>query len=306
MPSIEACGTSSETIRRGSKAGHFSISSLVDKAGRIPVDIVTTANVDSFGLTMSGLEAGLRVHHIAAFDLKTCNADDSLVTVLKDVAFADFDQIPVRDKSQRIVGVLLRTMNSGTGSVAESMEQLHESLLVSAEAPLMSFVRLAGSAPYKLVLNEHGIKGIVTRSDLLKLPVRLLAFACITHLETLMADVIRTKHPLGDESWLASIPSDRQKKVRSKEKRLKGSRMDIDLLELTDFGDKRELARSVANVDHTFAHDAREAEDLRNQIAHAATFITSEEEARQFAVKPQKIQNWIARLQAILSAKVAV
>src|ERR1700694_1115786 len=118
------------------------------------------AGLDGFGLTMRGLEAGLRVHHIAAFDLMTCNVGDSLTTVLADPAFADFDQIPVRNRAQRIVGVLRRAQNSGSGKVRESMQQLDESLLVSGEAPLMSFVRLAGTVPYNLVLNAHGLEGV--------------------------------------------------------------------------------------------------------------------------------------------------
>ena len=260
--------------------------------------------LDGFGLTMRGLEAGLRVHHIAAFDLMTCNVEDSLTTVLSDPVFADFDQIPVRNRTQRIVGVLLRAQNSGSGKVRESMQQLDESLLVAGEAPLMSFVRLAGTVPYKLVLNEHGIKGIVTRSDLLKLPVRLLAFACITHLETLMAEVVRAKYPNRTEEWINLLKAGRQKKVRGKERSLKRARLDIDLLELTDFQDKRRLARIIAELDQQFSNDTGEAEKLRNQIAHAATFVTSEEEARQFAVKLQKIEGWIAKLQMHVGPKV--
>jgi hypothetical protein len=262
------------------------------------------SGLDGFGLTMRGLEAGLRVHHIAAFDLMTCNVRDSLTTVLSDPVFADFDQIPVRNRTQRIVGVLLRGQNSGSGKVRESMQQLDESLLVSGEAPLLSFVRLAGTVPYKLVLSEHGIKGIVTRSDLLKLPVRLLAFACITHLETLMAEVVRVQYPNRAEEWINLLKAGRQKKVRNKERSLKRARLDIDLLELTDFQDKRRLARIIAQLDQQFSNDTGEAEKLRNQIAHAATFVTSEEEARQFAVKLQKIEGWIAKLQVHINHKV--
>jgi hypothetical protein len=258
---------------------------------------------DSFNVTMSGLEAGLRVEHIAAFDLQTCHSDDALNSVLTDKAFTDFDQIPVRDRTERIVGVLLRSSNSGTGSVAESMQKLDESILVSADGPLMSFVRLAGTAPYKLVLNEHGIRGIVTRSDLLKLPVRLLAFACVTHLEILMADLIRMEFADGPSSWLAKLSEGRQQKIREKETALKGARIEIDTLEFTDFCDKRDLADAAKGFGEEFVADMKIAEKLRNDIAHAATFITSDAEARQFAVKLQKIEGWIVKLQVHVNHK---
>jgi len=258
-----------------------------------------TPNLDSFGLTMSGLEAGLRVQHIAAFDLKTCRVGDSLPGVLADNSLADFDQIPVRDDSERIVGVLLRAKNTGSGKVAVSMQLLDESLLISAEAPLMSFVRLAGIAPYKLVLNQDGIRGIVTRSDLLKLPVRLLAFAGVTHLESLMYELIRKKHRHGDDSWTGSLEKKRRDKIRWKEKKLKKSRMEIDLLELTDFCDKRDLVSQIADPGRDFADDLVKAEELRNQIAHAATFIASDADARAFALQLQKTERWIQALQVM-------
>jgi hypothetical protein len=260
---------------------------------------MTMPGLDTFGLTMRGLEAGLRVHHIAAFDLKTCSVADSVKGVLSDSVFADFDQIPVKNRTHRIVGVLLRAKNTDTGKVREYMQPLDESLLVSGEAPLMSFVKQAGTAPYKLVLNEHGIKGIVTRSDLLKLPVRLLAFACITHLETLMAEVVRSKYSNRRDEWIGLLKTYRQRKVREKERSLKRARLDIDPLELTDFQDKRRLTKVIADLDHEFMSETGEAEKLRNQIAHAASFVTSEEEARQFAIRLQKIEGWIARLQQL-------
>jgi CBS domain-containing protein len=73
------------------------------------MDSMTIASLDSFGVTMRGLEAGLRVQHIAAFDLKTCRVEDSVSEVMADGDLTDFDQIPVRDDGGRVVGVLTRT-----------------------------------------------------------------------------------------------------------------------------------------------------------------------------------------------------
>ncbi len=255
------------------------------------------ASLDSFGLTMRGLEAGLRVQHISAFDLKTCRVEDSLSEVMADSDLADFDQIPVRDHAGRVVGVLMRTKDSVDGKVSDAMNHLDESLLISGDAPLMSFIRIAGTAPYKLVLNQDGIKGIVTRSDLLKLPVRLFAFAGVTHLETLMFEAIRTRFKFGDDAWLKLLRGKRRDKIRWKEKKLKKSRMDLDLLELSDFCDKRELVKDILGLGDDFTEELQGAEDLRNQIAHAATFISSDTTAREFAVKLQKVETWIERLQ---------
>jgi len=265
-----------------------------------------TPVADSFDLTMLGLEAGLRVQHIAAFNLQTCSATDSADAVLADKSFEDFDQIPVRDDAGRIVGVLSRTANPVVGNVSVVMQQLDESLLVASAAPLMSFIRLAGTASYKLVLDEGGIRGIVTRSDLLKLPVRLLAFAFMTHLEMLMAAVIRKKYPPPDETWFDILSDGRKTKVLEKREELKGSRMELDLLEFTDFCDKRKIVKRIAGFGNDFIEDAEEAEGLRNQIAHATTFITSDAEATEFALKIQKAEKWMARLQEVIDQMAQV
>lgn len=268
-----------------------------------PMNASTTPSLDSFGITMQGLEAGLRVQHIAAFDLRTCSPNDLVSEALSACELSDFDQIPVRDDGGHVVGVLIRTKVPCAGKVSDVMCHLDESLLISGEATLISFIRIAGTAPYKLVLNQDGIKGIVTRSDLLKLPVRLLAFAGVTHLETLMFDVIRARFKFGDDAWLNLLKSKRRDKIREKEQKLKRSRMDLDLLELTDFCDKRELVKSAFGLGEDFAEELKQAEHLRNQIAHAATFISSDATARDFAIKLQKNEHWIARLQEIVSVR---
>jgi CBS domain-containing protein len=258
---------------------------------------------DTFECTMLGLEAGLHVHHIAEFDLRTCSINDSAMAVLADRAFADFEHIPVRDDAGHIVGVLNRSAQAIVGNASETMQQLDESLLVAAEAPLMSFVRLAGTVPYKLVLNENGIRGIVTRSDLLKLPVRLVAFAFVTHLEALMADVIRTRNQQGDESWLEFLSEGRRKKVTEKRDTLKGSRMELDLLEFTEFCDKRQIVKKISSLGRDFIDETEDLEKLRDQIAHAATFISSDKDAREFALKIQNAEKWMAKLQELVNQK---
>lgn len=258
---------------------------------------------DSFEHAMQGLEAGLRVQHIATFDLRTCSISDSAAAVLNDPSLVDFDQIPVRDKAGCIVGVLNRTTGSVAGDVSARMQQLDESLLVPAEAPLISFIRLTEAAPYRLVLNENGIKGIITRSDLLKLPVRLLAFAFVTHLETLMANVIRTRYRPDDESWLALLSEGRRRKIARKRQILKSQRMEPTLLELTDFRDKREIVPHVFALGDDFTGDVKDLERLRNTVAHAGTFIGDDAEARAFAQRIRAAEKWIDKLQEFIATR---
>ncbi len=258
---------------------------------------------DTFDHTMQGLEAGLRVLHIATFDLRTCSIDDSVAAVLNDPSLADFDQIPVRDKAGHLVGVLDRITGSVAGKASDRMHRLDESLLVPAEAPLMSFIRLAGTAPYRLVLTEHGINGIVTRSDLLKLPIRLLAFAFVTHLETLMASVIGTEYGLDDERWLELLSEGRRRKIAEKREMLRRRRLEPALLELTDFCDKRDVVKETVALEASFDADMRDIEHLRNVLAHGGIFVSSDAEARALAKRIERAEKWIGALREVIAGR---
>lgn len=89
---------------------------------------------------LSALERGITVSLIATFDLKTCAVSDKVADVLDRQDLKLFDYIPVTD-NQSIVGVLVRQeCKKGFDVVQEAMEKLHESILISADASLLSFV----------------------------------------------------------------------------------------------------------------------------------------------------------------------
>jgi len=125
-----------------------------------------------FQFTMSGLTAGLRVVHIAALQLMTCELNQDIKQVLENPELNGFDHIPILNR-KRIVGILERERTMDLGTVKENMRALDDSLLVSADEPLTSFVSCLKTSPYRLVVKGTEIKGIVTRSDLIKLPVPL-------------------------------------------------------------------------------------------------------------------------------------
>jgi predicted transcriptional regulator len=156
-----------------------------------------------FDLTMRGLEAGLRVGDIATFDVRTCEASASLGDVLVDLDLKPFDAIPVR-AADRVVGVVERLVVPTSGTVHDHMRRLDEDILVAADVPLKTFIPLLRDEPYRLVVRGTRIEGIVTQSDVHKLPVRLLVFAHITHLEMTMAALIEREFA-GDE-WLKLLP----------------------------------------------------------------------------------------------------
>jgi CBS domain-containing protein len=251
-----------------------------------------------FDLTMRGLEAGLRVGDIATFGVRTCEASASLEDVLADPQLKPFDAIPVRT-ADRVVGVVERLAVPTIGTVQDHMRRLDEDILVAADVPLKSFIPLLLKEPYRLVIRGARIQGIVTQSDVHKLPVRLLVFAHITHLEMTMAALIG-REVTGDE-WLDLLPRRRRDRVLGKLRLLQQRRLDPVLLELTDFGDKRRIVseRGLLGTGDDCARAEAELErieQLRNVVAHAATFARTGDEFTDFVELLNLTETWISTL----------
>jgi hypothetical protein len=95
------------------------------------------------------LEAGMHVALIATFDLKTCQVSDTVEEVLSCSELQAFDYIPVCDRDN-IVGVLHRPYpgeKQTVGLLREVMQPIHESMLIPANASLLSFVEYADKIP---------------------------------------------------------------------------------------------------------------------------------------------------------------
>jgi len=251
-----------------------------------------------FHHTLGGLNAGLQVWHIAASPLITCDAQDECANVLARRDLQEFDYIPVTRKG-KIIGVLERDKAKSEGTVEEQMRTLEESLLVAAQTPLLWFIRELGNEPYRLVVKDGFIDGIVTRSDLQKLPVRLLTFAYITQLEMLMAQAVRHAN-LSENQWLDLLNQNRRKKIFKKREILQIQRLDPPLLELTEFSDKAIIVNKLYGFGIDFKHDMKRIKELRNKIAHAATYVDTEQEVQNFVEIIRKMDYWINELSKII------
>jgi len=253
-----------------------------------------------FRTTMSGLETGLRVAQIATFNLDSCTEDQDASVVLGSPALSDFDQIPVRHKS-RVIGVLERN-GTAKGSVRESMRPLDDSLLVSSDEPLTRFVPLLKKHPYRLVLVGTEIKGIVTRSDIAKAPVRLLAFTLVSHLEMIMTDLIRKRCP-DDQDVLRSLDEQRRKKLESRLKRKRGQNLVLAVIELADLSDKRYVLSEICGLGQKALHELKEIEELRNAVAHARDYAKTDDDLSAFIERMSLTRNWIKRVPELGAGK---
>jgi CBS domain-containing protein len=244
----------------------------------------------TFSNTLAGLARGLHVRHIATFNIISCSPDEETSNVLNN--YPEFDQIPVKE-GDRIIGVLERIIVENPQKVFENMRILDDSVIVAAELPLEHFLPLMADQPfYSLVLDGAQIQGIVTRSDLLKLPVRLLAFTLATSMETMMKDVVSHKLPI-DENWFGYLSPGRQEKILARQAEFEERRMDPPLLDLTDYCDKYTILLKHFGLGKQFKSDLVKIEELRNSIAHGRSYADDEPGLKNFIFTLERAQYWI-------------
>lgn len=232
---------------------------------------------------LSSLEQGLSVGLITTFEPCCCDVDDDLKEVAGREDLREFDYLPVKENDE-VVGLLHRAKydtEDATGLVKDAMCNLRGDLIISATAGILSYIAGAKERPCRLVLQGSRLNGIVTLSDLQKLPVRPALFLLITHLELLMASWIRTKN-LKDEGILEKLPEERRDKVNGRWKNLQCLNLAIDILTVTDFGDKWKLLEKLgfpAAVSEP--KDLQLVEHLRHSVAHAGDYGLIPENAKK-------------------------
>jgi hypothetical protein len=165
---------------------------------------------------LKAFENGLAVSLIATprDKIRTCHVDEDLATVVAANRADRFDFLPViapqGDPSDRIIGLIdLESFMSANatleGAVRDHMRALSEENLIGADAGILAFVRDADQHRLRLIVSDREISGLVSLSDLQKLPARAALFAIVTQLEMVMADAIRQKFQ-GSEGWLDRLP----------------------------------------------------------------------------------------------------
>jgi CBS domain-containing protein len=244
-----------------------------------------SSNLSGEGDVFKALHTGLTVNLIStpAAALKTCTQHETISEVVERYP-EDFDFIPVVDENQRFIGMFNASVQRDRrtlGTIWQCFSPLSEENLIGADASLLDFILDADQRPCRLVISGVKIVGLVSLSDLQRLPVRAALLALITGFEMIMAAFIRQKHP-EDSGWLKSLAETRQQKVEDEKTKAKADDSYVDTLLFTQFCDKREI------VKRQFPEDRRKSlgdvlikiETLRDNIAHANEYASSSRQAK--------------------------
>ena len=228
------------------------------------------------------LSDGLRVRHIANMGLTTCDSKDDPIAVLSRPGFAEFDQIPVLEEG-RITGILERK--------SEKPRPLDDSVLVSADEQLGSFIFTLSKQPYRLVVDGTAIRGIVTWSDLLKTPVLLFAYGLLAQLELLMNAAIRREYG-DDERWVEGLDKDERKEINGRKRKLERENLSLPAIELADFAHKAKIIRTPLLTCFDFDDDLARLVKLRNSVAHVHEVVRSDSDLHRFVGQLETAKAW--------------
>ncbi len=255
-------------------------------------EVVQTSELD---LTRHGLENGLRVRHIMTEKPITVIEDQDIEEIRQSKKFKGFDHLPVRDTSGQIIGRLDQHNMSGSGTVREAMVPLTGDMLVSADQSLAHFLPTMRKHSCRLVVEGEGISAIVTRSDLQKMPVRLLAFSLVSHLEQLMFEEIELLYDDDEEQSLDCLDPAVAKRVRGLWSSAKVRGLDLGCLEYTDFGHKVGILSGTVNAKLTsdFEGEVSSVKELRNDVAHRKEYMASTDKLNEFLDSIRTCNKWI-------------
>jgi hypothetical protein len=239
------------------------------------------------------LHSGLTVGLISTprDDLTTCTDDDMISSILERNTQTLYDYIPVvgrdSDGKGKIIGLFHAANYVGKpapeGRVREYRDPLSEKVLIGADASILDFIKNADETPCRLVVSGAGIAGLVSLSDLQRLPVRAALFALVTGFEMTMSEAI-SRHFKREDGWLDCLSEGRRGKISFEINKARVGDGLVDSLLFTQFCDKADIIKKSfappLNTNKVRAN-FKEMQDLRDKLAHANEYAASPEQAQQ-------------------------
>jgi len=253
-------------------------------------------NLEALSRVQGSLTVGLIMVPRQSF--MTCRLDET-ATDIKARNLDQFSYFPVVDDGDRVLGLYHaeRWFHSDApeGSISDDFERLSEDIVIGADASIFDFVMQADDYPTNLVVSGNQIAGLVSLSDLQKLPVRASLFALVTSLEMAMGLAIERRWP-NPVDWMNLLSDGRREKLIvaiDKAKTHDGFVSEIAFAQLSDKANiickGNLLKQGRTQLEQSF----RDIKGLRDNVAHA----------NQYAATPSAAKNVCEVVRSIYDKK---
>jgi hypothetical protein len=222
----------------------------------------------------SFLGAGILARAIVE-PLRCCPWDapaEAMKVILRD---RGFDVAGVQ-KSQNgsVIGFVARE-TLGAGRISDYTKQISAEHLVSDAATLSDLLTVLRAKERVFVLAGSEVKGIITRADLNKPPVRVYLFGVISLLEMHMGFWVRSTYD--EDSWQQELKKGRLEAANELQVKRRERNEQCTLLDCLQLCDKRKLLLAVSDLRPKLGFSSKshaegllkQAEKLRDQLAHS-------------------------------------
>ena len=240
--------------------------------------------------TLAALRSAYTVKLISTLgdDLQTLPMDE--LRHVDDDPFAQFDFIPTT-QSGHISGVYCRATRKNM--------PLDASMLLPAGSSLLGFIERADESGFGLVVQDRQIAGIVTLSDLQKLPVYHVLFGLIVSVELLLVEWIRIVCQGEPDKWLDGLNSSARGRIESWFTEAMARNVALDKLSVASF------QHEISAADHLglFKHEpVRKAtlyslKEFRDEVCHGMELAPNVSRALEMPVRVRETLEMIEALQ---------
>lgn len=207
-----------------------------------------------------------------------------------DEQLLDFDQVPLLT-GERVVSVFVR---------GHGIEPVHSGMFMAADAPLLCFVEGADQQRFRLLLQGGEVVGLVTLSDLQRLPVYSLLFSLCIAVEALLVACIRRRCAGAADAWLAHLSERDRAVVEMHFNRARAANLAIDRLSCASLRQEIEAAIGLGLMQRQDARhrDIEALARLRDAVCHVQEVAATPEQALTLPAQARAaaaLANWLQR-----------
>lgn len=198
---------------------------------------------------------------------------------------ADFDVAPLDDDPP--ARYVRRDELAGTATVADAARPITADLLVTADLGLADAVTRLAYQEFFFVLDGDVVRGIVTRADLQRPAVSMVALSFVLIAEAGLDRMIDAAWP-GD-AWLEQLTERRAAAVREVYAARQRRNTEIGLLECLNLDDRLRLAERSEALRTRLGHPSRTGfkrwserlKRLRDPLAHGGDLLSAADDAAE-------------------------
>jgi predicted transcriptional regulator len=248
-----------------------------------------------FDDAIAGVQGAFHVSHIATSPLRSAATQERVRAVRAWAKAMGVDNVPVVARGA-VVGVLENVSGdmpdvprpADDESAGQAMTRLSADMLIESTTRLDRVLAVLLETPYyRLVLREGRVDAIVTPSDLNKLPVRVLAFTMLAHLEA-VALVAIGQLTDDDREAVGLLGRHEAAQVSDLWGRLRSKRLDVSVVDMTSLPQKGRILAALGVFPDSAKDVVRDFDGiykrLRNPVMHGGSYVSdSIDELRCFA-----------------------